>query len=97
MDFKIKISSTAKTHVKQAVEYYKNNASLTVAQNFIQDYENTLERIKQTPFFQIYYKNFRGLPLKKYPYIIFFQVNENDKLILITAVFQANQNPNKRP
>ena len=44
-----------------------------------------------------YYKNFRGLPLKKFPYIIFFQVDEIRKLISINAVFQGNQDIDKRP
>lgn len=35
--------------------------------------------------------------LKKYPYIIFFQVDENRKLISINAVFQGNQDIDKRP
>ena len=61
------------------------------------DYEQTLQKIKQNPFFQRYYKDFRGLPLKKYPYIIFYQVDENRKLISINAVFQGNQDIDKRP
>ena len=65
--------------------------------NFCHVLRQTLQKIKQNPFFQRYYKNFRGLPLKKYPYIIFFQVDENRKLISINAVFQGNQDIDKRP
>ena len=90
MNYKIRISSLAKSHIKE-------EASLKVAQNFVKDYKQTLQKIKQNPFFQRYYKNFRGLPLKKYPYIIFFQVDENRKLISINAVFQGNQDIDKRP
>ena len=97
MNYKIRISSLAKSHIKEAGTYYKKEASLKVAQNFVKDYEQTLQKIKQNPFFQRYYKNFRGLPLKKNPYIIFFQVDENRKLISINAVFQGNQDIDKRP
>ena len=97
MDYKIRISPIAKANIKDAVSYYKNKASTKVALNFVKDYEQTLQKIKQNPFYQIYYKNFRGLPFKKYPYIIFFQVDENKKLISINAVFQGNQNIDKRP
>lgn len=97
MGYKIRISPTAKSNIKEAVTYYKKEASLKVAQNFVKDYEQTLQKIIQNPFYQIYYKNFRGLPFKKYPYIIFFQVDENRKLISINAVFQGNQNIDKRP
>lgn len=97
MDYKIRISPIAKANIKDAVSYYKNEVSIKVALNFVKDYEQTLQKIKQNPFYQIYYKNFRGLPFKKYPYIIFFQVDENKKLISINAVFQGNQNIDKRP
>ncbi len=97
MDYKIRISPIAKANIKDAVSYYKNEVSIKVALNFVKDYEQTLQKIKQNPFYQIYYKNFRGLPFKKYPYIIFFQVDENRKLISINAVFQGNQNIDKRP
>lgn len=97
MDYKIRISTIAKANIKDAVSYYKNEVSIKVALNFVKDYEQTLQKIKQNPFYQIYYKNFRGLPFKKYPYIIFFQVDENRKLISINAVFQGNQNIDKRP
>lgn len=97
MDFKIKISAEARRNVKDSAAYYKNKASLKVAQNFILDYESTLKKIIQNPYFQNYYKNFRGLPMKKYPFIIFYQIDEENKLILINADFNAKQNPEKRP
>ena len=97
MDYKIRISPIAKANIKDAVSYYKNEVSIKVALNFVKDYEQTLQKIKQNPFYQIYYKNFRGLPFKKYPYIIFFQVDENRKFISINAVFQGNQDIDKRP
>ena len=46
MNYKIRISSLAKSHIKEAVSYYKKEASLKVAQNFVKDYEQTLQKIK---------------------------------------------------
>ena len=42
MNYKIRISSLAKSHIKEAVSYYKKEASLKVAQNFVKDYESKL-------------------------------------------------------
>ncbi len=97
MDFKVKVSPIAKANIREAVSYYKKEASVKVAQNFVKDYGDTLNKIKQNPFFQVYYKDFRGLPLKKYPYIIFYQIYESKKLILVKAVFNAYQDTAKRP
>ena len=63
MNFKFKISPIAKQNIKQATEYYKANSSIKVAQNFIIDYQNTISKIKQIPYLQIYYKNYRGISL----------------------------------
>ncbi|MFC0346035.1 type II toxin-antitoxin system RelE/ParE family toxin [Epilithonimonas hispanica] len=97
MAYKVKVSPNAKLDIREAVAYYKKKASVKVAQNFVTDYQATLKKILQNPFFQEYYKDFRGLPLKKYPYIIFYKIAEDKKLILVDAVFQANQDTSKRP
>ena len=97
MDFRVHITPVAKTNQKQAVAYYKEKASLKVAQNFLKDYEKTLYKIKQNPYFQIYYKNFRGLPLKKFPYIVFYTIDENLNVITIKGIFHTSQNPGKYP
>ncbi|MDR1877333.1 MAG: type II toxin-antitoxin system RelE/ParE family toxin [Flavobacteriaceae bacterium] len=97
MGFNITVSPIAKNNVREAIAYYKKEVSVKAAQNFVKDYELTLNKIKQNPYFQIYYKDFRGLPLKKYPYVIFYQVDETQNLILVKAVFNAYQDTKKRP
>jgi len=59
MNYKIRISSLAKSHIKEAVSYYKKEASLKVAQNFVKDYEQTLQKIKQNPFFSTVLQKFQ--------------------------------------
>ena len=97
MAYNVRISPLAKADVRKAVAYYKKEASLKVAQNFVADYELTLKKISQNPFFQIYYKDFRGLTFSQYPYIIFYQIDETNKFILVKAVFNASQDIGKRP
>nr|WP_314495788.1 type II toxin-antitoxin system RelE/ParE family toxin [uncultured Chryseobacterium sp.] len=97
MAYKAIVSPIAKADIKRAVAYYKKKASVKVAQNFLKDYELTLQKIVENPLFQIYYKDFRELLLKKYPYIIFYQIDHDKKLILIKAVFNAKQDTRKRP
>lgn len=97
MGFKVRVSPIAKSNIKDGVAYYKTRASVKVARNFVLDYEQTLKRIVLNPYYQIYYKDVRGIPLKKYPYVIFFRIHPELKLILVDAVFQANQDTAKRP
>lgn len=46
MDYKIRISPIAKANIKEAVSYYKKEASLKAAQDFVKDYELTLQKVK---------------------------------------------------
>lgn len=97
MDYKIEVSPIARNNIKESVAYYKANASVKVAKNFVENYLKTVEKIKRNPFYKVYYKNFRGLMLKKYPFIIFYQVDEIEKIIYIKAVFHTSQKPEKYP
>ena len=97
MNFKIIISPEARNNLTNALKYYNENASLKVARNFVNDYKRVLNVLKHNPYFRVYYKDFRGVPLKKYPFIVFYQINTDRRLILIQAVFHTAQNTQKYP
>lgn len=97
MAFKVKVSSFAKDNIRNAIHFYSNEASKNIARKFIEDYIQTVQSIQLSPYFKIYYKDFRGLPLKKFPFIIFYQLDIENSQILIKAIFNTNQNPNKYP
>lgn len=97
MEFEIKITPLAKNNVREAVRFYKENVSLKIAQKFIQDYEIVLKTLQKVPYSRTYYKDFRGVPLKKFPYIVFYQVDSEKKQILVKGVFNTYQNPTKYP
>ncbi|WP_447951799.1 hypothetical protein [Chryseobacterium koreense] len=54
MAYKIRVSPNAKLDIRDAVAYYKKKASVKVAQNFVKDFEVTLGKINQNPFFEVY-------------------------------------------
>jgi toxin ParE1/3/4 len=97
MGFKLKVTPLASENIKNAMQFYSSVASSNIARKFMQDYIQTVDVIQQSPYFKIYYKDFRGLPLRKFPFIIFYQVNVEQSQILIKAVFNTNQNPSKYP
>ncbi|MBC7555349.1 MAG: type II toxin-antitoxin system RelE/ParE family toxin, partial [Chryseobacterium sp.] len=40
---------------------------------------------------------FRAVPLKKYPFLIFYLVDTEKKIIVISRIFHTSQNPEKYP
>ena len=68
-----------------------------VADNFIKDFNKIRKTISENPYFKIWFEDFRAVPLKKYPFLIFFLVDEKENIILIARVFHTSQNPEKYP
>jgi len=97
MAYQIKVSPIAKKNIYDAIKYYQFFATELVVKNFINEIERTYNILTTYPFFNVYYKNFRGVPLKNFPYIFFFEIDENKKLVLIKSLFNTYQDTTKYP
>ncbi len=95
MSYKINLEKGAKLDIDDALFYYRNNVSKRVAKNFSADVRKGFKAIKINPYYRQYANGYRGLPLKKFPYIIFFKIDEENKIIFINSVFETHQEPKK--
>ncbi len=95
MSYKIKVEEGAELDIKDAVNYYKEIASKKVAKQFRTDFKNRIKAIQINPYYRVYANSYRGLPLKNFPYIIFFQIDETEKVITIYSLFETHQDPAK--
>jgi plasmid stabilization system protein ParE len=97
MGFKIIISDEAKTDVEYSYLYYQTKVGKKTADNFFKEFKSSLNIISKNPFFKIWFNGFRAKPLKKYPFLIFYIVDEDQQTILIARIFHTSQNPEKYP
>jgi plasmid stabilization system protein ParE len=97
MAYIIIIEPYAQQDIEQAYDYYLNNVNQHVAELFYQDLQETYSALNINPFYQIRTKNYRALPLKKFPFLIFFQVFEQEQKVKILALFNTHQNTDKYP
>jgi plasmid stabilization system protein ParE len=97
MSYKIVITPDAIENIENAVNYYKKEVSTPVAKLFIEDFKETFKDIKKTKYFQFFFKDFRGKPMNKFPFIVFYTIDEGLKIIVIKAVFNTSQNTDKYP
>ncbi len=99
MRFKIVYSPDVKEDVQEAIDWY-NSKQRGLGSKFVKALKKHFKTIKENPFgFAERFENIRCLPLKKYPYMIFYWVNEENKTVYIEAVFNTHQDPeswNKR-
>jgi toxin ParE1/3/4 len=95
--YSVVIEREAQEEFEAAYRYYKENASLNVADTFHEDFEASLDVLEINPFYQVRTKSYRAIPLKKFPYLLFFEIEESDKIVKILALFHTSQNPSKWP
>lgn len=91
--FKIKINASAKNDIQEGIKWYNLKVD-GLGRNFHQEVKEAFEAIRSVKFFQIRYDEVRCLPLKKYPYMIHYSVDEVNRQIVIRAVFNTYRDPN---
>lgn len=96
MNYNLVILEQAQEDINQAYEYY-SEISLSVLQSFDGQLERVYQSLEINPFFQFRYKKLRALPFKSFPYMVFFDINEQEKAVYIYSVFNTNQDPEKYP
>ncbi|WP_294279122.1 type II toxin-antitoxin system RelE/ParE family toxin [uncultured Chryseobacterium sp.] len=96
MDFDFRFLPTAEQDIEEATDYYAN-ISFKVLKNFSKQIDISISNILGNPYFQKRFRSVRALPVKNFPYIIFYEVDEDEKMIYILSVFFTHQNPEKYP
>ncbi|AGC75205.1 ParE-like toxin of type II ParDE toxin-antitoxin system [Nonlabens dokdonensis] len=94
MGFKLTISPLANLDLANAYKYY-SEISIKILEDFDTEIEIAYQLLETNPFFQVRYKNVRGLPLKKFPFIIFYTLDEKSQTVEIRSVFNTHQDPSK--
>jgi len=96
MSYKIVIEPRAIADIQDAVDYYETKRE-DLGAYFYQIVDEYIESIAKNPFFQIRYKDYHGLPVKIFPYIILYYIDEKEKIVYILSVFNTSQNTTKYP
>ncbi|MCS3531958.1 type II toxin-antitoxin system RelE/ParE family toxin [Chryseobacterium sp. JUb7] len=95
MVFKIIISAEAKIDIEHSYLYYLTKVNTKTANNFFKDFNSCVNTISKNPYFKIWFEDFHAKPMKKYPFLIFYNINKEKKIVVIARVFHTSQNPKK--
>ena len=87
------VKAEALYDIEDAMSWYRQKSDRVLARftGELDEYMNYVER--NPKHFQIRYKNQRGAPLKKFPYIVMYEIDGSD--VIVYAVFNTNQDPEK--
>ncbi|MFY9309834.1 MAG: type II toxin-antitoxin system RelE/ParE family toxin [Bacteroidia bacterium] len=92
MEFKIKIEPLAKRDIQNEINYY-NSRQKDLGKKFHAELKDYLKALEQTPFYGIRYDSVHCLPLKKFPVMIHYTLDELNKIIVVRAVINTSKNP----
>jgi len=90
------VSPRAQREIEDAIDYYSLN-SINAPKQFVFFIEYAYKSLEISPFFKIRYKNIRALKIKKFPYSLYFVVNEKNNLVRILSCFHHKRNPRESP
>lgn len=96
MSFTIVVDKRALNDAQKAIDYY-DEKRVGLGGKFSAALNKHIMAIAKNPFYQLRYKDYRALPIKNFPYLILFYIEENANTIFITAIFHTKQNTNKLP
>jgi toxin ParE1/3/4 len=88
MAFTLVIDPRAIQDVQKAIDYYEEQQA-----GLGKRFETTLNKhlliLEKNPYFRIRYDQVRCIPMKKFPYMVHFTVDEKQAVVTIMAVFHT--------
>lgn len=96
MAFKVIVSPRDQKEIENAIDYYALY-SVDAPINFITSLKEAYNSLENNPFYRVRYKNVLALKIKKFPYSLYFIINEDENTVRVLSCFHNKRNPNKRP
>ncbi len=94
MSFSIAILPSALNDIQKAIEYY-DEQQIGISEKFESEVNQLFLSLQKNPFYQIRYKKIHCLPLKKFPFMIHYIVDEKTSTIYVRAILHTSLNPDE--
>lgn len=94
MAYKIKIEPDARLDIQEAINWY-NAQQKGLGKNFHSAVLSHFDNISKNPHYAVRYDHVHCLPLKKFPFMVHFTVDDAKKIVTVRAVFHTSLNPDK--
>ncbi|PZU91616.1 MAG: hypothetical protein DI529_00155 [Chryseobacterium sp.] len=94
--FKVSILKSAKSDLRDASDYY-GTISKELKARFLTNFNDTLNQLKEIPYFQIRFDEFRVRQVKNFPVMVHYIINEEKKVVKVYGIRFAKSNPDNYP
>lgn len=96
MAYNLTILPDAQEEIQKAFEHY-GQLSVSALTNFDNQLEEVYRNLEINPYYQVRHQHLRAIPFKSFPFLVFFDVDQDNSIIYIYSVFHTSQNPDKYP
>jgi plasmid stabilization system protein ParE len=96
MAYSIIVSPRAQKEIENAIDFYVIHSE-DAPKRFLKMLVSSYKSLSMNPFYAIQYKNVRSLKISKFPFSLYFTVDEQEKLVRILACFHNKRNPKQQP
>ena len=94
MKYSISVSEIAQFDIEDASEYYEIKRQ-GLSRLFLMSIKDTFKVLATNPFAYVkIYKEFRRALLKKFPYALFYKIDDENKEVIIYRVLCTYREPN---
>lgn len=91
MSYPVLFRSLAEQDTRQAIEWYELHAPDQI-ERFIEDLDSTITRMRSSPLlFRTQHANARRAPLERFPYLVWYRILAEPKVIEVLAVVHERQ------
>jgi hypothetical protein len=92
MTYKLVVQPAARIDIQDSIAWY-NRQQKGLGRRFHSTVKESFDHLRTNPFFQNRYSAVRCLPLKKFPFMVHFTVEETKKQVVVHAVFHTSLHP----
>ena len=90
--YRIILEPEVKFDIRDAYEYYEKQQP-GLGERFNHEVISQIDTLPSSPFFQIRYTNIRCKPMATFPFLIHYEVHQNEQTIVIKGVFHTSLSP----
>lgn len=93
MNYLLSIRDKAIAEIETSYKYYEEQ-KIGLGNEFVEAVFNEINYIQEQPLhFRKFIKNYRQLKIKRFPFLIVYEVVKNKNEIVILSVFHTSRNP----
>jgi len=90
MNYTILFKEEAELDLLNSIEWYESKQA-GLGEQFLQEVNSNIQLIQKSPYlFQVKQRHKRFCPLKQFPFIIIYEIEEST--IIVYAIFHTNRN-----